>query len=255
MDPGSFKESEIYVATQQMVRVSESGLNIASEERDIKNTAPTQKLISSIEPLLASQGIGESKVIVRHPTVSIELSDSDSESNEDIEDDDMDDDEWSGVNNNIEDTLYEAVYPDVELAAYMISKMYPTLLLSYEKKIAKKVSSWQERNITTCGTSSGSANTTKDVAPQTGSSIGNRSSPKHHRQSSSLDDSIGDDEDDEADDSRRKRSKEELSNDSVIPRPRFACPFYKYDPVKYSPVQSHRKSCAGPGWVTIAQLK
>lgn len=199
---------------------------------------------------------GESKALVRQPNLDSELSDSDSELGEDSDDDDTPNDEWSGANDNIEAALYQAVYPDFKLAAHLISTMYPTIVLSYKKKISNKVYSWQEKNIATCGTDSGTANTAKETSPQGTSNAADKPSPKRDRQSSSPDDNIGDDEDDEVDESRRKRRKEkDVDNEPVIPEQRLACPFYKKDSVKYSAAQSGHKSCAGPGYLTIASLK
>jgi hypothetical protein len=254
MDLGTLPDRHACDA-QQMPDISEVWPKTINNERDASMEPQCQKLISSGESMSTSSAVGESKALVRQPTLSSELSDSDSESEEDSGNDDIDNDEWSGANDNIEAALYQAVYPDIDLAAHMVSSMYPTLVLSYRKKITRKVSSWQEKNITTCGTGSGTASTAKEAAPQGTSNTGNGSSPKRDRQSSSPDDNIGDDEDDEADESRRKRPKEQSDNELKIPKERFACPFYKKDPVKYSAAESGRKSCSGPGWTSISQLK
>lgn len=240
---------------QQMPDISEVTPKTISNKRDASMEPQSQRLISSGEPLPAGSAVEESKALSRQSTLDSEMSDSDSESEEDSGDDDIDNDEWSGANDNIEAALYQAVYPDIDLAAHMVLTMYPTLVLSYRKKITKKVSSWQEKNINTCGTGSGTASTATDAAPQGTSNTGNGTSPKRDRQSSSSDDNVGEDEDDDADESRRKRSKEQSDSDLGIPKPRFACPFYKKDPVRYSAAESGRKSCSGPGWTSISQMK
>ncbi|KAE8451706.1 hypothetical protein EG329_003163 [Mollisiaceae sp. DMI_Dod_QoI] len=205
--------------------------------RDTSMEPQSSHLISSGEPLSTSSAIGDSNALVRQVTLGSELSDSDSESEDDSGSDDIDNDEWSGANDNIEAAIYQAVYPDIDLAAYLISTMYPALVISYRNKITRKVSSWQEKNITTCGTDSGTASTTKESVPQGTSNTGNKSSPKRNRQCSSPDDNIGDDEDDEADESRRKRPKEQPGSEPGIPTLRFACPFYKKDPERFSAVE------------------
>jgi hypothetical protein len=240
---------------QQRPGISEALPKTINNERDAFIEPQFQKLISSGKPFSTSSALGESKALVRQLTLGSELSYSDSESEEDSGNDDNDNDEWSGANDNIEAALYQAVYPDIDLAAHMISTMYPTLVLSYRKKITRKVSSWQEKNIITCGIGSGTASTAKEAAPQGTSTTGNKSSPKRDRQSSSPDEDLGDDEDDDADESRRKRPKEQSDGELGIPKPRFACPFYKKDPVKYSAAESGRKSCSGPGWTSISQMK
>src|SRR6185437_3751807 len=119
----------------------------------------------------------EPKTHTQQETVESELSDSDSDLEEESDDDDTPNDEWSGANDNIEAALYQAVYPDVKLAAHLISTMYPTIVLSYKKRISRKVHSWQEK-ITTCGTDSRTASTAKETVPQGASNAANKSSPK-----------------------------------------------------------------------------
>jgi hypothetical protein len=215
-----------------------------------------QTLTLSAKYMSTTPAAGESNALTQKPTLDSELSDSDSESEEDSDVDDIPNDEWSGANDNIEAALYQAVYPDLKLAVHLISTMYPTIVLGYKKKLSSKVYSWQEKNIATCGTDSGTASTAKETSPQRTSTAANKSSPKRDRQSSSPDDNIGDDEDDDFDESRRKRRKEkDVDNEPGIPEQRLACPFYKKDSVKYSAAKSGHKSCAGPGYFTITSLK
>ncbi|PVH69697.1 hypothetical protein DL98DRAFT_661547 [Cadophora sp. DSE1049] len=202
-----------------------------------------------------SPAAGESTALVRQPTLNSEMSENDSEVEEESDDDDIPNNEWSGANDNIEAALFQAVYPDLKLAAHLISTMYPTIVLSYKNKISSKVYSWQEKNIATCGTDSGTTTTAKETSPQGTSYGANKPSPKRDRQSSSHDD-VGDEEDDDVDDFRRKRRKEKgVNNEPMVPELRLACPFYKKDFVKYSAAQSKHKSCAGPGYLTITSLK
>jgi hypothetical protein len=44
------------------------------------------------------------------------------------EEDYSDDDSWSGANDYLETAIYQALFPDVALAAYLISKMYGMVL-------------------------------------------------------------------------------------------------------------------------------
>lgn len=90
---------------------------------------------TSLETSLAGRNLA---VAARHPAIDSESSDSESESEDDSCNDDIDNDEWSGENDNIEAALYQAVYPDIDLAAHMISAMYPALALSYRNKIARR---------------------------------------------------------------------------------------------------------------------
>ena len=73
---------------------------------------------------------------------SVEIS---SESEEDSDDDVEVGDEWSGANDYIEAVIFQAVYPDLDLAAYLISKMYVLILTGSSKRIGRKVSSWRKR--------------------------------------------------------------------------------------------------------------
>lgn len=215
-----------------------------------------QALTFSAESMSTTPTAGESKELGRQENSGSDVSDSESESEEDSDDEEIPDGEWSGANDNIEATLYQAVYPDLKLAVHLISTMYPTIVRSYNKKISRKVYSWQEKNIATCGTGSGTASTSTETSPQGTSNAANKSSPKRDRQSDSPDDDIGDDEDDDLDESRRKRRKEkDDDNEPEIPEQKLACPFFKNDPVKYSAAQSGHKSCTGPGYVTVASLK
>ncbi|KAF8854036.1 hypothetical protein BDZ45DRAFT_51012 [Acephala macrosclerotiorum] len=223
--------------------------------------SPCPKNVSSGEPMVMDFLDGrESKQNTLHPAVDSESSDSSSESEDDSDDDDIARGDWSGANDNIEAAIYQSVFPDQELAAYLISNMYSDIVLSSTKKITRKVSSWQEQ-ITTCatdsGTTTGTASTAKEASPKAISSTGNVASLKRDMISSSPDDNIGEDEEDDADESRRKRVKEKSVDNVQEPQePRLACPFFKKDPSKYSVQKSkHYRACGGPGWLTIPQLK
>ncbi|KAL2880519.1 hypothetical protein SGCOL_004240 [Colletotrichum sp. CLE4] len=61
-----------------------------------------------------------------------------------------------------------------------------------------------------------------------------------------------DDEGSENDDSKeQKPNKKRTKTDEDDNRPKFACPFYKHNPVRY---KSHR-TCIGPGWPEIHRVK
>jgi hypothetical protein len=83
------------------------------------------------------------------------------------EEDYSDDDSWSCANGYLENAIYQALFPDVALAAYLISKMYDMVRLGSLKKVSKKVSSWRERVIacaaTTVSAPASTMNTEKAV--------------------------------------------------------------------------------------------
>jgi hypothetical protein len=62
-------------------------------------------------------------------------------------------------------------------------------------------------------------------------------------------------EDDESEDRKKRTSRSgAVDRDDRL----FACPFYKYDPRKYTCTNSTRtkyRTCAGPGFDSIARLK
>ncbi|KAH7317232.1 hypothetical protein BKA65DRAFT_570721 [Rhexocercosporidium sp. MPI-PUGE-AT-0058] len=242
---------------QQMPDISNLPPDTTKLGHEASSRSQHPKKVDSTKLLHSPLAISESSASIRQPTLKQEVSDSDSESDGDCSLGDIDNDEWSGADDNIEAVLYQAVYPDDELAAHIVSTMYPALLLSYRKSITRKVSSWQKHSITSCGISSGTASTTKEAAPQGTLETGRGSSSKRDRQSRSPDDNIEEEEDDDVDDSRRKRSREQPDSGleiSKIPKAKFACHFFKRDPVKYA-ITENRRACAGPGWSTIALLK
>lgn len=59
------------------------------------------------------------------------------------------------------------------------------------------------------------------------------------------------DQSDKGDKPDKDRNKKRTKTDGDDNRPRFACPYYKRDPVKYK----HHRSCFGPGWLEIHRLK
>ncbi|KAJ0302177.1 hypothetical protein COL516b_007228 [Colletotrichum fioriniae] len=65
----------------------------------------------------------------------------------------------------------------------------------------------------------------------------------------------GRDQDDEGsendENSEQKPNKKRTKTDEDDDRPKFACPYYKHDPVRY---KSHR-TCVGPGWHEIHRVK
>ncbi len=131
--------------SQHVPGISDIGAETMNHEQDPRIKPPWQKLVSSAGPMPTSSNDSESKTLIRQSTLDSDPSDSDSDSEEDSDDDDISNDEWSGANDNIEAVLYQAVYPNTDLAAHLIQTMYPMLVLSYTKKITRKVSSWQEK--------------------------------------------------------------------------------------------------------------
>ncbi|KAF2660897.1 hypothetical protein K491DRAFT_711474 [Lophiostoma macrostomum CBS 122681] len=63
------------------------------------------------------------------------------------------------------------------------------------------------------------------------------------------DDSPPDDQD-ETNPNKRRRTSITTTEDSES-GPRFACPFYKHDPMRYR----NRRTCPGPGWPTVHRMK
>ena len=63
------------------------------------------------------------------------------------------------------------------------------------------------------------------------------------------DDSPPDDQD-EISPNKRRRTSITTTEDSKN-GPRFACPFYKHDPMRYR----NRRTCPGPGWPTVHRMK
>lgn len=196
--------------------------------------------------------------------------DSDGESEEDGADDtDCGDDEWSGINDYFESAILQAVFPDLELAAHLITQLYSMFYPGASKPIFRKFSLWRE-NIRTCNTDSGGSGTTEKgpVSSSTATpSTSKTGSSKRDRLSSSTNSNNGEDgeeDDDDAEENRRKRVKENnLDVRTVIPAQKFACPFHKIAPSRYC-VQHNQegeindkqyRTCAGPGFKTIQPLK
>ena len=57
-----------------------------------------------------------------------------------------------------------------------------------------------------------------------------------------------------SDASNKRRKRDRPDGES----PRFACPFHKYDPIRYSvnnTTEGKYRTCAGPGFPTVSRLK
>jgi hypothetical protein len=73
---------------------------------------------------------------------------------------------------------------------------------------------------------------------------------KRQRESDGSD--LPDDGQDDGDDEQGKRRKvDPLSRPNIFPGVRYACPYFKHDPVKYA----NCRACAGPGWPTVHRAK
>ncbi|ORY03553.1 hypothetical protein BCR34DRAFT_591516 [Clohesyomyces aquaticus] len=66
-----------------------------------------------------------------------------------------------------------------------------------------------------------------------------------------LDDGTPNEDPDDDGSNKRRRVSVAATEDSVENGPRFACPFYKHDPIRYR----NRKTCIGPGWPTVHRMK
>lgn len=200
------------------------------------------------------------------PGCDSESTNSNSEYEEDSDDDiDGDDNDWSGANDYIEATILQAVFPDLELAAHLITGLYSMLYPGSSKSISNKVSSWRER-VRAGTTDSGTTSTEKAPTSNTTANTARRDKPNLNRPSGSTDRSIDDEEDeeeDDADESRRKKPKENsLDRNHTIPAQKLACPFFKQDPSKFCAQfnqegqdDRYYRPCAGPGFKTIQLLK
>jgi len=195
-------------------------------------------------------------------TVSMD-EDSESEESSDGETHRADDD-WSGVDHCVESAIVHAVFPDLELAAYLITRLYGMLYACSSKKISIKVSHWRE-HITSCPKDSGTTSTERGPPSNVTSNTTIQDQSKRHGSSASggsNPDEEGEGEDDDADDSRRKRHKENssLGAGPIMPLQRFACPFFKMNPSKYciqkgAADDRQYRICAGPGFKSIQLLK
>jgi hypothetical protein len=238
-------------------------------QEDSQYTKESQRKAVSAQSLvvaMSSSSIEDAKPLSGKAIFESETTKSNSDSEEESDDEgDDEDDNWSGANDYLETAIYQAVFPDLALAAHLISEMYSMLLLGSSKKISRQVSSWREKITTCAGTTVSGTTSTEKAAPASGSSsaLGTGSS-KRNRLSGSADSNIGEeeeDDDDDSDESRRKRLKDSNGGSGLeIPTPRLACPFNKMDPLRYGiqhnqEGKSRYRSCAGPGFLSIQVLK
>jgi len=186
------------------------------------------------------------------------------ENNSDCDEDSSDaidgyDYNWTGSADFVEAAIYQAAFPDQELAAHLISKMHGELLLGSSKKVSRKVSSWRAK-ITSCPTDSGTTSTEKAGTAKLNSSTPSSAGSKRGRMSGSADSPFGEDEEDDIDDNdenRRKRAKEDdIDGGLIATTQKLACPFNKMDPIKYSNLSGLQyRTCTGPGYATIQLLR
>jgi hypothetical protein len=78
---------------------------------------------------------------------------------------------------------------------------------------------------------------------------GSAQGPGGKRKARGGEDSPPDDQD-EISPNKRRRTSVTTTEDSEN-GPRFACPFYKHDPMRYR----NRRTCPGPGWPTVHRMK
>jgi len=192
-----------------------------------------------------------------------------SDSEEDSEDDfNCDDNDWSGTDNYFESSIFQAVYPNIELAAYLIKNLYSMVHPPSSTKVSRKVSSWRAQIYTSTTDSETTSTEKAPPASNKTSSTSKVDSQKRDRLSGSPGKSSGEDgeedDDDDTDESRRKRLKEKhLGSAFAMPIQKLACPFFKMNPSKYSVQLSlegqvndkQYRICAGPGFKTIQLLK
>lgn len=245
---------------------STAGVPLGEMKEDSQSTQglPDQnRFPQSHAVAICNAGIEDVKTPSRKAAFLSKSTKNSSESEEDSGDDvEGDDDNWSGANDYLEAAIYQAAFPDLALAAHLISEMYSMLLLGSSKKVSRKVSSWRERIASCAGTTvSGTTSTEKAVSSNGSSSALRADNSKRDRLSNSTDSNIGeeeDDGDDDSDESRRKRLKE--NNFGSSPTQRLACPFNKMDASKYG-IQLNQegkgryRTCAGPGFRSIQILK
>jgi hypothetical protein len=133
-----------------------------------KNLRNEPVLPQSLAVAMSNSDVDHTKALSGKAVLESHCAKSSSESDDKSEEDgDDDDDNWSGANDYLETAIYQALFPDVALAAYLISKMSGMVVLGSSKKIAKKVASWRGRIITCAGTivsaPAGTMNTEKVV--------------------------------------------------------------------------------------------
>jgi hypothetical protein len=118
-------------------------------EEDIPQS--TRALYSQNTPpyiLIATKSyadVGNAKTSLGTPASDADSTESNGDSEEDSDDEsEMDDSDWSGENNYFETAILQAVYPNLELAAHLITQLH-SLLLPGSSKISRKVTFWRER--------------------------------------------------------------------------------------------------------------
>ena len=60
-----------------------------------------------------------------------------------------------------------------------------------------------------------------------------------------------DDGQDDDDEQGKRRKMGSLSRPNIFPGVRYACPYFKHDPDKYT----NCRACAGPGWQDVHRVK
>lgn len=225
-------------------------------------TVSSEAQVNTVKPVHAEGSDKQTSV----GGIDTESTGSNSESEEDSEEEsDCDDDGWSGANDYFEAKILNAVYPDLELAAHLITHLHSMFYPGLSKKLSNKVWSWQER-ITMCPNGSSTTTSKNSASSNATTSTPRAEGSKRRRRSDFVEKSPGeedDDEDEDTDENRRKKPKDKADEEYEIPSQRMACPFYKKNPLKYCTQLNQDgkfddklyRTCAGPGFRTIALLK
>lgn len=176
---------------------------------------------------------------------------------EDYEDDESEDNDWSGDNGSLEETVIAAVDGDLALAAYLI----PLLHKDINSGVKSKVESWQN----TAGSGSGSSSGGQVPSHYSVSPSNSPSNPRKRRRSafgSQIPRGGGDDGEDDEDGGASNAGGGPVLHDDTQQILFLACPFHKLDPTKYSQhsvsgtgKRHDYRACAGPGFRTIQRLK
>jgi hypothetical protein len=123
-------------------------------------------------------------------------------------------------------------------------KLVDNLMAVIAECVEKRLEALEEE----CDQSSGSRSSSSAV--QTGKPISRSAGQKRSKDNSSQDESENDEDEDEGN-SRRKRDNKRTKTTKDDTRPRFACPYHQYDPVRFG----SERTCCGPGWIDISRLK
>lgn len=196
----------------------------------------------------------------------IENSDSEMGEDEDFESESEDEEnDWSG---HIEAVVLDVLADNLPLAAHLIPILHKELYSEFQTRITRKVGPWQ-CGVTKCASAAGTSSSKRSSSSQEAANSSTDNHQKKQRFSGSGGDSgrgAGEREDDGDGDAGKRNARNLVDN----PEPslstcqlRFACPFYKRDPAKYSVQHNvvgkskkpNYRTCAGPGFLNIQRVK